>query len=104
MSVYEDIKTGLEQAIAYEKENNTKREKAILVIDMPESCDKCPLMFRHEEERCCIPEGRNSFCKKPSWCPLKPMPEKLEGNDSIYYQWGDYEDGWNHCLDEILGD
>ena len=52
--------------------------KAILVIDMPESCDKCPLMFRHEEERCCMPEGRNSFTTKPSWCPLKPMPEKID--------------------------
>lgn len=46
-------------------------KKAVLIIDMPESCNECPLMFRHEEERCCMPEGRNSFSKKPSWCPLK---------------------------------
>lgn len=32
-------------------------------------------------------------------CPLKAMPEKLKGDNSIKYQWGDYEDGWNHCLD-----
>lgn len=76
--------------------------KAILVIDMPESCDKCPLMFRHEEERCCMPEGRNSFCKKPSWCPLKPAPEKA-------FVWhedarSDWERGYNTCIDEILGE
>ena len=41
MSVYEDIKTGLEQAIAYEKENNSK--KAILVIDMPTNCGECEM-------------------------------------------------------------
>lgn len=32
-------------------------------------------------------------------CPLIQLPEKLEGNKSIYYQWGNYEDGWNQCID-----
>ena len=59
--------------------------KAILVIDMPEGCDNCPLMFRHEEERCCIAEGRNSFSKKPNWCPLKPVSEKaLDVLEALY--------------------
>lgn len=104
MSVYEDIKTGLEQAIAYEKENNIKKEKAILIIDMPESCKNC---------MCYVLGAINNFCEvtrfaifdnttKPDWCPLKPVPKKLEGNDSIYYQWGDYEDGWNHCIDSLI--
>lgn len=61
--------------------------KAILVIDMPESCDKCPLMFRHEEERGCIPERRNSFSIKPSWCPLKPVP-----SSENFYKSGSVED------------
>lgn len=47
--------------------------KAVLIIDMPESCDTCPLMVRHDEERCCIPESRNSFSMKPDWCPLKAI-------------------------------
>ncbi len=79
--------------------------KAILVIDMPESCDKCPLMFRHEEERCCMPEGRNSFCKKPSWCPLKPLPER---RDSLTVSdWGfegGFNSGYNTFLKELLND
>lgn len=81
--------------------------KAILIIDMPESCDKCPLMFRHEEERCCMPEGRNSFTTKPSWCPLKPLHEKdgLQAerngyiNGDIIYTKNKHN---NICIDEIV--
>lgn len=75
-------------------------DKAILVIDMPESCDKCPLLLRHDEERCCIPEKRNSFCDKPDWCPLKPAPEEqLVWNDD-----DDWVIGYNNCVHEIMGD
>lgn len=42
--------------------------KAILVIDMPEACaDGCPVM--------CRTRGINH---RPTWCPLKPMPQKKE--------------------------
>ena len=78
--------------------------KAFLVMDMPDCCDECPVMFRSEEERCCMVERRNSFTKKPSWCPLKPIPEKMKGDLSIKFQWGDYEDGWNNCIDIIVGE
>ena len=48
--------------------------KAILVIDdMPNSCDKC-------EVRCdgyTAKEYSEKGIKRPSWCPLKPIPEKL---------------------------
>jgi hypothetical protein len=75
--------------------------KAILVIDMPDSCDNCPLMFRHEEERCCMPEGRNSFSKKPSWCPLKSLPEE---RDSLRACDWEFESGYNAFLKELLND
>ena len=77
--------------------------KAILVIDMPESCDQCPLLLRFMEERCCVPEKRNSFTTKPYWCPLKPVPEKYDvGIDYGNYKSVDYEFGYNRCIDEIL--
>ena len=84
MSVYEDIKTGLEQAIAYEKENNTKKEKAILVIDMPSGCDECKIRFDDDYSNWYPydnpePGGVWEYTKKgtkPDWCPLKPAPEK----------------------------
>ena len=68
--------------------------KAILVIDMPEACaDGCPVM--------CRTRGINH---RPSWCPLKPLPNKRvpDGSetDQIY---GCYV-GWNACIDEILGE
>lgn len=86
--------------------------KAILVIDMPDSCSKCLLMYGNDISDWCLPMGNfngdvyrhTTDNTKPDWCPLKPIPKKLKGHDSIYYQWGEYEDGWNHCLDVILGD
>lgn len=74
--------------------------KAVLVIDMPESCDKCPLMFRHEEERCCMPEGRNSFSNKPSWCPLKSLPERETGFSDWGFE-GGFRAGYNTFLKEL---
>ena len=82
-------------------------KKAILVIDMPNSCNECKIRFDDEYSNWCSydnpePNGVWQYVEKgtkPDWCPLKEMPEKLEGNNSIKYQWGDYEDGWNHCLD-----
>ena len=94
--------------------------KSVLVIDTPNSCVLCPVSCYSEywkEYHCCGREyyrtidnydwQRKQMCKddiRPEWCPLLPLPEKLKGNNSIYYQWGDYEDGWNHCIDAILGE
>lgn len=82
--------------------------KAILIIDMPESCTECPLFGDHYSDMLC--KGLNKrginypYPKdfRQDWCPLKEFPKKLVGNDSIYYQWGDYEDGWNHCIDCLI--
>ena len=84
--------------------------KAILVIDMPSCCNECKIRFDDEYSNWCPydnpePNGVFQYVKnetKPGWCPLKELPEKMEGNNSVYYQWGDYEDGWNHCIDCLL--
>ena len=84
-------------------------DKAILVIDMPDSCDNCPLFHGFYTDITC---GANHYGInypypkdfRQDWCPLKPMPKKMKGHDSIYYQWGDYEDGWNHCIDCVSGE
>lgn len=89
--------------------------KAILVIDMPESCDKCPFSFD--------PNGTNVFCiisqekekyatvireipypysGKPDWCPLRELPGE-EHNDLRYDEYCDgYDDGWNGFRQKIL--
>ena len=84
-------------------------DKAILVIDMPDSCDNCPLFHGFYTDMTCDANHYGINYPYPKdfrqdWCPLKPMPKKMEGHDSIYYQWGDYEDGWNHCIDCVSGE
>ena len=90
-------------------------DKAILVIDSPSSCYDCPLRmvkFRHLCETIII-DSCNAINReidkkhfynmtKPDWCPLKKMPDKSLTGKSDYYQWGDWEDGWNACIDNLI--
>lgn len=81
--------------------------KAILVIDMPNSCDKCPLFNSFYSDMSC--RGLNNrgidypypedF--RQDWCPLMPAPEE----QMIWYDDGrsDWERGYNNCLREIMG-
>lgn len=79
--------------------------KAVLVMDMPESCDKCTLccMTPYGEYMCCkmrknVPDG-----EKPDWCPLRELQEK-KGGDKWQDEISDsYNAGWNACLEEIEG-
>lgn len=93
--------------------------KAVLVIDMPESCDMCPLFCNHYSDMCCRGANDrginypypNDF--KQDWCPLVPMPEKkpFTGVDAIKSPFLDkrideaiHETAslaWNACLDQI---
>lgn len=88
--------------------------KAILVIDMPESCAKCPLFHGYYTDMSC---GANNYgidypypeSFRQEWCPLKPAPEKYNIEEEKKkphdrdYTW-EYEDGYNACIDEILGE
>ena len=85
--------------------------KAILVIDMPDSCMGCNFLY-------CDAENNSESCQareksrivdlknddKPDWCPLREMPEKKKtiGTESeterIYMNCG-----WNDCIDAIGG-
>lgn len=77
--------------------------KAILVVDMPESCRDC--MIRSLADDCqaigrYVQEYRQNK-NKPDWCPLKPMPEK----EYPFFNMDEYEDGridgWNEFFDKI---
>ena len=52
--------------------------KAILVIDMPETCGDCPLCVGYEYDlahECCLKyKGYVEAKDKPEWCPLKTSP------------------------------
>lgn len=83
--------------------------KAILVIDMPNSCYECDycgyaMIDSNEKDEytyrsCALSQrylGEIEESYKDSLCPLKPMPQKKNGA----YIW---ECGYNKCIDEILG-
>lgn len=91
--------------------------KAVLVMDMPSSCMEC-LFCRGLNvcrlKQCLEKDGVLSVFtvdnqilnnSKPDWCPLKPMPEKMEicgrypQPDGIV---ASYKVGYNACIDELL--
>lgn len=84
--------------------------KAILVIDMPKTCEDCPCNQIEESYGsinrtfCGITDNTTSLSGKLENCPLKPLPEYQEEKIANYVDNYDYERGWNNCLDEIIGE
>lgn len=87
--------------------------KAILVLnEMPKNCLECPLgknMSIAIETCIQCPIGKCAIDAeteiRPDWCPLKPMPNKNTKQYSDGYKYGKgYQNGYNACIDEILGD
>lgn len=88
--------------------------KAILIMDMPDSCDKCLLFGNHYSDLCCrVLNNRGINYPYPDnfrqeWCPLRNVVEKKE-RDIVKEDYnGGYSHGivhgWNACIDEILGE
>ena len=75
-------------------ETTGQNNKAILVIDMPENCASgCPIM--------CLTRGINH---RPTWCPLKPLPQKsglVHQDADGWCKLSEYSRGWNACIEEI---
>lgn len=84
--------------------------KAVLVIDMPTCCDECfALDDNGDYPMCIITQEQRGYTfrtreRKMDRCPLQQMPEKSHTGKSDYYQWGNWEDGWNACIDGLLPD
>lgn len=84
--------------------------KAVLVMDMPESCDRCrfKLNVPYNRNYCYINQNScDKECRKPDWCPLRELPERETEMTDADDLGKDYVrgtmDGWNACLDEITG-
>ena len=77
--------------------------KAILVVDMPTTCEECELdkLYNDIYIYCKHSSGEG---KNPS-CPLKPFPLKgtMENVIDCEYNRG-FVDGRNHCIDDIIGE
>jgi hypothetical protein len=87
--------------------------KAVLVMDMPESCFGCNLChIDYEEDRATCQayetakEVNSNIFEKPEWRPLRELPKRKEELPVEKYEFGGlgkaFTSGWNTCLDEFL--
>ena len=75
--------------------------KAVLVMDIPSSCNDCICRYVNIAGkticRAKIEELKPKSYKRPDWCPLKEVPKKYEG-----WYLSDRARGYNACIDELL--
>lgn len=91
--------------------------KAILVTDMPESCNKCDISYTDNFGMVCCPfvgdcnfNRESTEERKEAGCPLKEIPERKEltqycgrgvlGLNNLAEE--RFNRGYNACLDKIL--
>jgi hypothetical protein len=78
----------------------------MLIMDMPTKCIECP--FCTEEEECLAFDVNtievDILAYKPTWCPLREVPQKKEISciDTTHHR--HVKQGFNMCIDEILGE
>ena len=78
----------------------TGQSKSILVIDTPNNCAECKLMYLQGiGESIC---NAVDWERRPSWCPLRPLPKRIPTNEYGYMT--PYGSVWNACIDEIVGE
>ena len=86
--------------------------KAVLIMDMPESCSKCKFLYEFQGIKKCqlmnVLNGgasrlsQNTFTeKRHEKCPLRVLPEKQETNYYMNNKEKGIVEGWNACLDAI---
>ncbi len=75
--------------------------KAILILDeMPENCLYCKLSY----DNCyCRMTGVNRsifdyYEKRPDWCPLRPIPQKVK----FYSGNSEWDDGYQRGIADVL--
>ena len=75
--------------------------KAILVIDMPNECIKCPLFAFGvcQANRHTVSFETITFGKRSNYCPLRPLPTKYGVDIDEPYALG-----YNACIEEITGE
>ena len=76
--------------------------KGFIVVDMPTNdCRGCQCFGAYN--RCGVMQRYIDpiVGKIPDWCPIRPVPERVDEHntyyDSDYYR----AEGWNSCLDEM---
>ena len=86
--------------------------KAVLVMDMPESCSKCKFMYEFQGIKKCqlmnvFNNGASRLTqstfseKRHEKCPLHELPERSDHPE--HCDNGMFDAGWNECLAAIEG-
>lgn len=86
--------------------------KAVLIMDMPESCSRCKFQYEFQGIKKCqlmnVLNGgasrvsQNTFTvKRHEKCPLRILPERKETNHYMNNKEKGIVEGWNTCLDKI---
>lgn len=82
---------------------------AILVLEyMPDMCINCPMAgYSNQGRPFCNASKKHidTFCYKPDWCPLVELPKYSVRDYPEYDRYiTGYDDGWDACINEILGE
>ena len=85
--------------------------KCVLVMDMPISCDECPLFGSHYSDMTCKANGRSINYPYPKderqdFCPLRELPKKIGIEEAIKMPRNgcvsDVINSYNACIAELL--
>jgi hypothetical protein len=80
----------------------TGQSKSILVIDTPNNCAECKLMYLQGiGESIC---NAVDWSRRPSWCPLRPLPKEMEQTEDEDASCFSFRNGWNSYYFEITGE
>lgn len=87
--------------------------KAMLIMDMPNGCDGCPIcqgIATDGDFVCSIRDkdgNEQGFYdgeyERPSYCPLRELPKKKDTDNCKTELYRGKCVGYNSCIDEILG-
>ena len=78
--------------------------KSIIIFDTPDNCDTCPICVAVLGKRYCPIKGTNiSKGERDCSCPAVAVPEKIDPTKAASPFHGQYIQGWNSCVDKLLG-
>lgn len=92
--------------------------KSVLILNTPTMCDDCIFHYNTYDDNDCfvdkcmvLKDDRyndmtiDGYTRKYDGCPLRELPEKQCRDYPEYDRYiTGYDDGWDACLDEILGE
>ena len=81
--------------------------KGIIVVDVPKCCEKCEFMcFNQYYDPFCVVSNFDEVIEddKPHWCPIRPLPEKINYKNRYEIAKELIAEGWNACIDKIIGE